>query len=104
MLDRLVKAAVLEVFGQRLPADRHQAVVDEFEDGATFHAGDDVAAADYVDALAGLPALRAAAVPLAGEESPAALASAAELVLEGLHLSRRLNKDPAPAGAVYLAR
>jgi hypothetical protein len=28
-----------------------------------------------------------------GDESPAAVASAVEFVLEGLHLSKRLNKD-----------
>jgi magnesium chelatase subunit I len=51
-----------------------------------------------------LPALRAAVLPLAGSEHPAALASAVELVLEGLHLSRRLNKDAAGARATYRGR
>ena len=32
-----------------------------------------------------------------GDESPAAVAAAVEFVLEGLHLSKRLNKDAAPA-------
>ena len=67
--------------------------------------GDDVASAAYVEALDRLPALRAAVLPLAGTESPAAVASAVELVLEGLHLSRRLNKDAAGgARAVYRGR
>ncbi len=35
---------------------------------------------------------------LAGSETPGAVASAAELVLEGLHLTKRLNKDAAGAG------
>ena len=41
---------------------------------------------------------------LAGSESPAAVASATELVLEGLHLSKRLNKEAAGARAQYRGR
>lgn len=42
---------------------------------------------------------------LAGEgASPAERASAAELVLEGLHLSKRLNKDAVGARASYRGR
>ena len=63
-----------------------------------------MASSTYVEALTGLPALRAAALPLAGSESPGAMAAAVELVLEGLHLSRRLNKDAAGARAAYRGR
>ena len=41
-----------------------------------------------------MPALRAPVLALTGgDESPAAVAAAVEFVLEGLHLSKRLNKD-----------
>jgi magnesium chelatase subunit I len=39
-----------------------------------------------------------------GDESPAAVAAAVEFVLEGLHLSKRLNKDASTAGATYRSR
>ena len=55
-------------------------------------------------ALEKLPALRAAILPLAGSEHPAAIASAVELALEGLHLSRRLNKDASGSRATYRGR
>ena len=54
--------------------------------------------------LAQLPVLKAPVMDLAGSETPAAVASAAEFVLEGLHLSKRLNKDAAGARATYRAR
>jgi magnesium chelatase subunit I len=41
---------------------------------------------------------------LAGSETPAAVASAVELVLEGLHLNRRLNKDALGGRATYRSR
>ncbi len=104
VLGRLVKAAVLSVFKAVVAPDSHRALLAEFDGGTIFHTGDDVASATYVEALASLPALRAAALPLAGSESPGALASAVELVLEGLHLSRRLNKDAAGARAAYRGR
>jgi magnesium chelatase subunit I len=37
-------------------------------------------------------------------ESPAAVASSVEFVLEGLHLSKRLNKDAVGGRALYRAR
>ena len=52
-----------------------------------------------------MPALRAPVQALTGgDESPAAVASAVEFVLEGLHLSKRLNKDAAGRQATYRGR
>jgi magnesium chelatase subunit I len=36
-----------------------------------------------------------------GAEEPAVVASAVEFLLEGLHLSRRINKDRAGGATVY---
>jgi magnesium chelatase subunit I len=57
-----------------------------------------------MEVLGSLPALRAPVMALAGSESPAAVASAAELVLEGLHLSKRLNKEGVGGRATYRGR
>jgi magnesium chelatase subunit I len=104
VVDRLIKAAVLSVFKERCPIDQLRGVVDAFEDGSVVHAGDDVPAASYVELLGRMPDLRRQVVTLAGSESPAAVASAVEFVLEGLHLSKRLNKDAAGARATYRGR
>ncbi len=104
VLDRIVKTSVLDVFRRRCPIETLRAAIDEFDGGTIVHTGDDVASADYVSALAALPALRRAVLPLAGSENPPAVASAVELVLEGLHLSRRLNKDAAGTRATYRGR
>jgi magnesium chelatase subunit I len=37
----------------------------------------------------------------AGVESPSAVAAAVEFILEGLHLSKRLNKDALGTNATY---
>ena len=104
VLERLLKSSILTVFRRRCPMERFRDTLAEFDGGTILHTGDDVASADYVDALAGLPALRAAVLPLTGSEHPAAVASAVEMVLEGLHLSRRLNKDASGSRATYRGR
>jgi magnesium chelatase subunit I len=61
--------------------------------------------ADYESRLAERPDLAAIVDELAGDGAiPAERASAAELVLEGLHLSKRLNKDAVGARATYRSR
>jgi magnesium chelatase subunit I len=40
----------------------------------------------------------------AGDESQGAVASAVEFILEGLHLSKRLNKDSSGPSATYRGR
>ena len=108
ILDRLVSSAVLSVFKDCVPGDLHRSVVDAFDEDLVVDVGDDVADTDYAALLASVPALTAPVQALlAGDdatESPAMVASAVELVLEGLHLSKRLNKDAQGVRAQYRAR
>ena len=105
VVDRLLKAAVLTVFKERVPGPTVAEIVLSFDEGTVLHAGDDVPSVDYVAAIDGLPALAKVVAGLTGgAESPALVASAVELVLEGLHLSRRLNKDAAGSRATYRGR
>ena len=103
--ENLVKAAVLTVFKDRFTPDRYRPIVTAFEEGAVIHAGEDVTSAEYVALLEQQPALREAVAELTGgDESAASVAAAVELLLEGLHLSKRLNKDAVGARATYRAR
>ncbi len=105
ILENLVRAAVLTVYKQRVTPDQVRDVVAAFEEGIVAHTGEDIASADEVALLEAVPALRAPVLSLAGgDESPAALAAAVEFVLEGLHLSKRLNKDSAGSRATYRGR
>lgn len=84
--------------------EQFRAVVDAFDEGTVVHAGDDVPSAHYVEMVSSMPVLRGPVMQLAGSETPAAVASAAEFVLEGLHLSKRLNKEAVPGRATYRGR
>ena len=104
---QLAAAAVLSVFRRRVTLEDPGGVVGSFVEGSVVHTGDDLAAADYLVVLADMPALepptRALAGPDAGE-SPALMAAALEFLLEGLHLTKRLNKDASGARALYRRR
>ena len=105
IIDRLIRSAVLTVFKRRCPLSRFSEVVMAFDDeGMVVHAGEDVPAAAYADVVATVPGLRGPAMELAGSETPAAVASAVEFLLEGLHLSMRLNKDAVGARATHRGR
>ncbi|MGH9122103.1 MAG: magnesium chelatase, partial [Acidimicrobiales bacterium] len=104
VIEQLLKQAVLAVFKSRCPMDKFRDVVLAFDEGTVVHAGDDVGSAQYVDSLASMPVLKAPVMELAGSETPAAVASAMEFVLEGLHLSKRLNKEAVGGRATYRGR
>ncbi len=104
VLDRLVKTAVLGVFRRHCRPDDYEGLLSGFEQGATVDAGEDVPSSEYLKTLSTFPSLRAPVASLTTTESPAAVASAVELVLEGLHLSRRLNKQSLRGRVTYLSR
>ncbi|CAA9258243.1 MAG: Magnesium chelatase, subunit ChlI [uncultured Acidimicrobiales bacterium] len=104
IVDRLVKAALLTVFKDRCPMDQFREVITAFDDQTIVHAGDDISSADYVEALTRNPSLREPVMALAGSEGPGVVASATEFVLEGLHLSKRLNKEATGGRATYRGR
>ena len=104
ILQGLVAAAVLAVFRRRVATERLAGVVGAFDDKRVVHAGDDLPSSSYVEMLSQVPELESVALEIAGSETPGAVASAAELVLEGLHLSKRLNKDAAGSRATYRGR
>src|SRR5450432_611419 len=104
VLDRIIKSAILEVFRARVKPEMLGPIVASFEGGSVVHTGEDVPAAEYhklVDQIEGLKPLLA---NLGVGESPAACASGIEFVLEGLHLTKRLNKDALGGRATYRAR
>ncbi len=105
IVEKLLHQAVLTVFRDRVGAAVTGAVVESFDDGEVLHVGEDVSTADYIASLAARPGLAEVVDELAGPGAvPAVRASAAELVLEGLHLSKRLNKDSVGSRATYRGR
>jgi magnesium chelatase subunit I len=105
VFDQLVRGAVLQVAKQRISPEKFRLVTEEFVEGKVVQTGEDISSADYVALLKTMPGLRGVVTDLVdGDESAAVLASAIEFVLEGLHLSKRLNKDATAGKAIYRAK
>jgi magnesium chelatase subunit I len=105
IVGQLMNHAVLAVFRELVSPGDLGRVVDEIEQHGAVEVGDDVTLVEFTELLSGAPELTKVASSVAGDAATAAeLASAAELVLEGLHLSKRLNKDAMGAATTYSGR
>jgi len=105
VVEHLLKSAILTTFREAVSIENLRAVVDAFEGSRVVHAGEDVGSADYVALVDEMKALREPVLQLTGgDESAASIASAVEFLLEGLHLSKRLNKEAVGGRAQYRGR
>ena len=95
----LRKRACKRVFDRYV--DAVALVVRAFDDGWNVEVSQRMPSREYLAGLEQIAALREAAAKLAGSEEPAAIASAIEFLLEGLHLSNKLNKTEREHGARY---
>src|SRR6266508_153156 len=102
ILQRAAKNAILEVFRRRLAGFDFQSILGRFDDEFAAETSDLMPATHFLGQFGDLPGLGRLLGRLGvEEESPGVAASALELALEGLHLSRRLNKDSAGRSGAY---
>jgi magnesium chelatase subunit I len=105
ILENIVKTAVLQVFKQRVTGEKIREVVEAFDGGVVLHAGEDIESVAYGAMFTDIPALRDLVTQIVGADAtPSVVASAVEFVLEGLHLSKRLNKESTGSRATYRSR
>lgn len=105
IIDRLLQQAVLGVFKERVAPDKLGWVLGGFDEGLVVSTGEDVTSEELVaQAGSNRALLEVAGSLLDADERPCRMASAVELVLEGLHLSRRLNKSGDWSHSVYRSR
>lgn len=102
LIGRIVGEAVKNVFAERLNPKELRAIVDYFEAGPGLEVGDMTPTAEVLKRIDRVPGLRKKAEELAkssldtfpdAQARDAATASAAEFILEGLHVHNRLNKN-----------
>lgn len=101
VIEKLVQGAVLAAWNRRFSLNDFDDVVTRFHNGLTLEIADSMPAMEYVHQAADLKGVKGAITKLEAQGNPAAVAAAVEFVLEGLHLSRRLNKDRTAGGIRY---
>ena len=101
VIEDLVKKAVLNTFGRYYQARQFADLTQRFEDGLMIETGSDIPSARYMSSYAHLGEASALIKDIERSEDAAAIASAIEFVLEGLHLNRRLNCDRVGGQYIY---
>lgn len=110
LIHRIIDEATKNVFGLHLDVRELRPIVDFFESGHNIEVGDTLSTRTTLERIAKVPGLRKRAEELAARALPglsdheavdAALASAAEFILDGLHVHNKLNKAAKAGGATY---
>jgi magnesium chelatase subunit I len=105
IVGQFIRAAVLHGFREHVAVEKLGEVIDAFDEGLAVELGALTPTSAYTAFVAEMPALGEAITHVVGTTaSPGEVAAAAELVLEGLHLTRRLNKDVINASVIYRSR
>ncbi len=100
VLSKIMQRALLNVFNRSFTSGELDEVVGAFQDGLKIEVSDSMPAHLYLRHLGQVRPLQAAVRKL-GAQDPASVAAAVEFVLEGLHLSKKLNKDVQAGQARY---
>jgi magnesium chelatase subunit I len=109
VIDKLIGEAVKNVFESYFSVKQFRPLVEWFEAGHAVVTGDRIPSREYARHVAEAPLLKKeaqqflakAAADAPDQAGTALLASAAELILEGLHVSNRLNKSQKEGQVVF---
>lgn len=102
IIAKLVNDATRAVFSRFTDKQEMEAIALQFADGIHVTTGESIASADYEAIIRKIDGMDAAVASLTGgSDKPALRASAAEFILEGLHLSQLLNKDRVGGRTTY---
>jgi magnesium chelatase subunit I len=94
LIERLTNRAVLKVFDHYVKLDALKSATAYFANGWGVKVSDDMSSTEYLEDVRSIPGLSEAVRALGvNDNHPAQIASAAEFILEGLHLHQKLNKE-----------
>ncbi|TMA61214.1 MAG: magnesium chelatase [Deltaproteobacteria bacterium] len=93
VVERLTNRAVLKVFDHFLKLDTLKPVIAYFANGWGMKVSDSMPSGEYLEDVRNIVGLSEGISALGVGDRPALIASAAEFVLEGLHLHQKLNKE-----------
>jgi magnesium chelatase subunit I len=101
IIDKLIQGAIVNVFNRYFLVQEFDDLLRSFENGMTIDVSDGMPSLEYAQQAFRINGLKTAVSKLGAQGNPAAIASATEFVLEGLHLNRKLNKDRTGGRARY---
>jgi magnesium chelatase subunit I len=101
IVENLAKRAIKVVFDNYFKIEDLGAVVESFENGMKAEISQDLPSEAYMEGFEVIPGMKDAVRTLANPENPPEASSAIEFILEGLHLSNKLNREILNDRVVY---
>ncbi len=101
LVEDLARRAVKVVFDEHFKLEDLSSIVESFDNGMGAEVSQLFPAEDYMDGLRVIPGMKAAVETLVNPDSPPEASAAIEFILEGLHLSNKLNREISDKRRVY---
>jgi magnesium chelatase subunit I len=101
IVEKLIQGAVVNVWNRYFLVQEFEDLLRTFQNGTTLDVSDGMPSMEYAQQAFRINGLKSAVSKLGAAGNPAAIASATEFILEGLHLNRKLNKDRTKGHARY---
>lgn len=101
IVDDLANRAIKVVFDEYFKIDDLSSIIESFENGIVAEVSQFQSSEAYLEGFNVIPGMKEAAKTLVDPEKPQEASSAIEFILEGLHLSNKLNRELKGKGMVY---
>ena len=101
IVDDLANRAVKVVFDEYFKTDDLASIIESFENGMTAEISQFQPSEAYLEGFNVIPGMKEAAETLIDSKIPQQASAAIEFILEGLHLSNKLNRDLKGKGMIY---
>ncbi|MEE9557291.1 MAG: hypothetical protein V3V76_08525 [Candidatus Adiutricales bacterium] len=101
LVEDLARRAVKIVFDEHFNLEDLASIVESFDNGMGAEVSQLFPSEDYMDGLRVIPGMKAAVETLVNPDSPPEASAAIEFILEGLHLSNKLNREISEKRRVY---
>lgn len=101
IVEDLSKRAIKVVFDEHFKEQDLSAIIESFKNGMSAEISRAQPSETYMDGMNLIPGMKEAVQTLVDTESPQEVSSALEFILEGLHLSNKLNREVKGKGMVY---
>lgn len=101
IVEDLTKRAIKVVFDEKFKMEALSSVIDSFNNGIGAEVSQSIPSKEYMDGLKNVPGLYEAVKSLVNPEEPPEASSAIEFILEGLHLSNKLNREVIEGRRIY---
>ena len=101
LVEDLARRAVKVVFDEHFNLEDLASIVESFDNGMGAEVSQLFPSEDYMDGLKVIPGMKAAVETLVNPDSPPEASAAIEFILEGLHLSNKLNREITEKRRIY---